>query len=36
MYFVAWYPGLIEGCAMRRDFFSNGHGKDKTFFEICL
>jgi hypothetical protein len=36
MYFVVWYPRLTEGCAMRWDFFGNGHGKNKIFFEICL
>ena len=34
MYFVAWYPRLIEGCAMRWDFFGSGHCKDKTFLKF--
>ena len=36
MYFIAWYLGLTEGCAMRWDFFSSGHGKGKIFFENCF
>jgi hypothetical protein len=27
MYFVARYPGLTDGCAMRWDYFGSGHGK---------
>lgn len=30
MYFVARYPRLTEGCAMRWDFFGSGHGKGKS------
>jgi hypothetical protein len=30
MYFVARYPGLTEGCAMRWDYFGSGHGKGKV------
>jgi hypothetical protein len=30
MYFVARYPGLTEGCAMRWGYFGSGHGKGKV------
>jgi hypothetical protein len=32
MYHIARYPGIIDGCQMKWDYFGTGHGKG----EVCI